>query len=166
MKRVSHLIDLLIMLLVIILIFVSCSSSKQARTYQKTIDGNWQLQTVVTEGIAGKIKIQLFNEADFNCFIGSNWNFNNYNNLGTYSIGSGTAECATIKRNIRWTVYEAPNEPKLFQFKRLTDKLKEVDDGAGFRFNIVQLDANTMQLRSTITFEGKPASLIYNFVRN
>ncbi|RZM07351.1 MAG: hypothetical protein EOO88_51905, partial [Pedobacter sp.] len=52
-----------------ILIMSACSSSKEARGYKKSINGNWQLQTVVSEGITGKIKAQVFNEADFNCFV-------------------------------------------------------------------------------------------------
>jgi hypothetical protein len=162
MKKASTVLNLLL----ITLLLASCSSSKQARSYKKTIDGNWQLQTVVTESIPGKFKAQLFNEADFNCFIGSNWSFNDHNSLGTYSINKNGNECAAIKRNIRWTIYEATGEPKLLQFKRLNEKIKEIDDGAGFRFTIVHLDNSTMQLRSDITFEGKPASFVYNFVRN
>ena len=162
MKKTSFVLSLF----VVIAILASCSSSKEARTYKKTIDGNWQLQTVVTEGIMGKVKVQLFNEADFNCFVGSSWNFNDRNSLGAYSITKNGNECAAVKRDIRWTIYEAPNEPKLLQFKRLDEKLKTMDDGAGFRFTIVQLDNNTMQLRSSITFENKPASLLFNFVRN
>lgn len=162
MKKTSFVLSLF----VVIAILASCSSSKEARTYKKTIDGNWQLQTVVTEGIMGKVKVQLFNEADFNCFVGSNWSFNDRNSLGAYSISKNGNECAAVKRDIRWTIYEAPNEPKLLQFKRLDEKLKTMDDGAGFRFTILQLDNNTMQLRSSITFENKPASLLFNFVRN
>ena len=110
--------------------------------------------------------MQLFNEADFNCFIGSSWSFNNYNSLGTFNISKNANECVAVKRNIRWTIYEAKGEPKLLQFKRLDDKLNAMDDGDGYRFSIFQLDNNNMQLRSNITFENKPASLIYNFVRN
>lgn len=149
-----------------ILIFSSCSTSKEARTYKKTIDGNWQLQTVVTEGITGKIKAQIFNEEDFNCFVGSTWNFNSNNSLGSYNISKNGNECVAIKRDIRWSIYEAPNEPKLLQFKRLDAKLKEIDEGGGFRFTILQADNTSMKLRSDITFEGRPASFIYNFVRN
>lgn len=153
-------------LLIIIFLLASCTTSKQARTYKKTIDGNWQLQTVVTEGIMGKVKVQLFNEAEFNCFVGSSWNFNQSNSLGTYAISKNGNECVAVKRNIRWTIYEASDEPKLLQFKRLDDNLKTMDDGDGFRFTIVQLDKNTMQLKSNITFENKPAALVYNFIRN
>ena len=158
--------NLLFNLLIIIYLLASCASSKEARVYKKLIDGNWQLQTVVTEGIMGKVKVQLFNEAEFNCFVGSSWSFNQNNSLGTYNISKNANECAAVKRNIRWTIYEATGEPKLLQFKRLDDKLKVMDDGDGFRFTIVQLDKNTMQLKSNITFENKPAALIYNFIRN
>ena len=78
--------NLIFNLLIIIYLLASCATSKEARTYKKTIDGNWQLQTVVTEGIMGKVKVQLFNEAEFNCFVGSSWSFNQNNSLGTYDI--------------------------------------------------------------------------------
>jgi hypothetical protein len=149
-----------------IFIFSSCSSSKEARTYKKAIDGSWQLQTIVTEGISGRIKAQIFNEQDFNCFVGSTWNFNSNNSLGSYNISKNGNECVAIKRDIRWSIFEAPNEPKLLQFKRLDSKLKQIDEGGGFRFTILQADDKTMKLRSDISFEGKPASFIYNFVRN
>ncbi|HSN61441.1 MAG TPA: hypothetical protein VLR49_10930, partial [Ferruginibacter sp.] len=61
----------------------------------------------------------------------------------------------------------AEGQPKLFQFKKLDNKYKEVEEGnAGYRFTILQLDNTKMQLRSDVTFEGKPASFIYNFVKN
>lgn len=158
--------NLIFNLLIIIYLLASCATSKEARTYKKTIDGNWQLQTVVTEGIMGKVKVQLFNEAEFNCFVGSSWSFNQNNSLGTYDISKNGNECVAVKRNIRWTIYEATGEPKLLQFKRLDDNLKVMDDGDGFRFTIVQLDKNRMQLKSNIIFENKPAALVYNFIRN
>src|SRR5689334_19301675 len=118
----------IIPLLFIIVMALSCSSSKEARSYRKTIKGNWQLQTVVTQGIMGTIKAQVFNEADFNCFVGSTWNFNTSNSLGTYTISKNAKECNSIKRNIRWSIYEPSDAPKEFQFKRLDDKLKELEE--------------------------------------
>ena len=145
---------------------VSCASSKEGRTYKKMINGNWQLQTVTTEGITGTVNIKLFNEADFNCFVGSNWNFNNTNSLGSYDITKSTGECVALKRNIRWTVYEEKNEPKLLQFKRLDNKYKAMDNGDGFRFTIVSIEKTTMQLKSNISFEGKTVWIVYNFIKN
>jgi hypothetical protein len=163
MKRIGSLF--IIFLTVIFL--TSCSTSKEARNFKSTIDGKWQLQTLVTEGIDGKIKAKILNEADINCFIGSSWTFNRNNSLGSYSFNQNAGECVSVKRNIRWSIYEAAGQPKLFQFKKLDDKLNEVDEGnAGYRFTIVQLDNVTMQLRSDIMFEGKQASFIYNFVKN
>jgi hypothetical protein len=157
---------IILSLIIISFLLTTCLASKEARTYKKTIDGNWQLQTVVTEGIMGKVKVQLFNEADLNCFPGSTWNFNDGNSLGTYNIAKNTNECTAVVRNIRWSIYETKGEPKLLQFKRLNDKLKVMDDGNGFRFTIIQLDKNAMQLKSAITFENRPAAVIYNFSRN
>lgn len=159
MKKIASLI-------IVAFALVSCSISKEARAYNKTIDGNWQLQTVAAEGIMGKINFQLFNEADYDCFVGTTWNFNNSNSLGHYTITKTEKGCAPVKRNFRWSIYEPKNEAKQFQFKKLDDKYKVMDNGDGFRFTMVQLDKNTMQLKSKITFENKPAWIVYNFVKS
>ncbi len=162
MKKLS----LVISTLLIVFIVSSCSSSKQARTYEKSVVGNWQLQTITTEGITGKIKAQVLNEADFNCFIGSTWRFDKYNSLGTYEISKNGGECVAIKRNIRWSIFEETGGPKMLQYKRVDTKYKDMDEGkAGFRFTILNLSGTNMQLKSDVPFEGKTASFIYNFVR-
>jgi len=152
------------------LFFVSCSTSKEARNYAKQIDGKWQLQTVVTEGIAiaNQTKTQLLNEADLSCFVGSSWTFNNKTNLGTYTINQNGGECVAVKRYVRWSFYEAAGQPALFQFKKVDDKYyKDVEEGnSGYRFTVLQLDNTTLKLKSDVTFEGRPASFVYNFVRN
>lgn len=132
---------------------------------KKTINGNWVLQTITTEGITGVARTKVFNEAEFSCFIGSEWNFISNNSMGSYTIVDVTKECPTIKRLIRWSIYEPENAAKEFQFKRLDDKKDPMDDGAGYRLTVTQLDATQMKLRSDITFAGHPAAMIYNFVR-
>ncbi len=149
----------------IFILLASCSTSKQARTYERTIDGTWQLQTVETQGITGQIKARVFNEEDFNCFIGSTWKFNKGNNLGSYNISKNGGECVAIKRDIRWSIYEPISGIREFQFKRLDTNLKEIANDAGFRFTILQLNTANMQLRNEFPFEGKTAAFIYNFVR-
>lgn len=148
------------------LLISSCATSKQARTYQHTINGNWSVVSVKTEGISGKVIAKSFNEANATCFEGSTWSFNEHTNLGSYVILKNAGDCAAMKREIRWSVYEAAGQPKSFQFKRLDSKLKEIDEnGGGFRMNISQIDKTTMTLRSEITFEGKPAAIVYSFER-
>ena len=162
MKKLSFVISTLL----IVFIVTSCSTSKEARTLKKTVVGNWQLKSITTEGITGKIKAQVLDEAEFNCFIGSTWRFDKHNNLGFYEISKNGAECVAIKRNIRWSIFEEAGAPKMLQYKRVDAKYKDMDEGkAGFRFTILQLTDNGMQLKSNVPFEGKTASFIYNFVR-
>jgi len=154
-------------LLSAVLLMGSCSVSKKGRSYKNNIDGKWQLQTLVSEGIVGNTKATILNEANISCFIGSSWTFNRNNSLGTYSIAQNAGQCAAVTRNFRWSIYESKDQPALFQFKKLDDKYKEVDEGsAGYRFTIVQLNETSMQLRNDVTFEGRQASFIYNFSKN
>ncbi len=150
-----------------VLLMGSCSVSKEARSYKNNIDGKWQLQTLISEGIAGNTKATILNESDISCFIGSTWTFNRNNSLGTYSISKNGGQCAAVTRNFRWSMYESKDQPLLFQFKKLDAKYKEVDEGsAGYRFTIVSLTNTNMQLRNDVAFEGKQASFIYNFTKN
>src|SRR5438445_3449531 len=92
----------------------SCSSSKEARAVKRNINGNWILQTVTADGITGIVKTTIFNEAEFDCFIGSEWNFITNNSMGSYTIVDTKKECPSIKRSIRWSVYEPKDLPKEF----------------------------------------------------
>lgn len=153
---------------VVLFAAVSCSGSRQARTTRTNVNGKWQLQTIVSEGItlASQTKAELLNEADLHCFVGSSWSFNSRNSLGAYSINQNGGECVSVTRNIRWSIYEGNGEPNILQFKKVDAKYKDIEEGhVGYRFTILQLDNTTMKLRSDVTFEGKPASFIYNFVR-
>jgi hypothetical protein len=40
-----------------------------------------------------------------------------------------------------------------------------MDDNNGFRLSVGSISDNSMQLRSAITFEGKPGTFVYNFVK-
>ncbi len=147
-------------------VLAACSGSKQARAIKSNVDGNWQLQTVETEGIAGTVKVQLFNEADISCFIGSAWKFNQNNHLGSYNLSKNAGGCFAIKRDIRWSIYEQSGMPSELQFKRLSENLKEVDgNDAGYRLRVIQATPTNLQLKMDITFENRPAALLFNFVR-
>lgn len=145
---------------------ISCTVSKEASSMKHKINGKWMLQTIATEGIQGKVTAIVFNEVSFNCFVGSSWNFISENSLGNYHINSSGTECAAITRQIRWSIYEPKGAPKEFQFKKLDEHNKSIDNNEGFRMEIGELTNTTMQLKSHITFEGKPATYIYNFVKN
>ena len=130
-----------------------------------SINGAWTLQTINVQGIAAKFKATVFNEADYNCFIGSSWTFVSNNSMGMYTLPAA-AGCGAIARNIRWSIYEPSGNEKQFQFKRLDDKKNPMDNNDGFRLRVVSLTDTNMQLTSAIVFEGKPATIVYNFVKN
>jgi hypothetical protein len=155
------------LLIPVVLAFVlsSCSGSRQLSRYKKDLSGSWQLQKVVTEGAASPAKLKIFNEEDFNCFVGSSWAFNKGNDLGNYMIDKNQGECLAIRRDIRWSIYESKDQPDLLQFKRLDPQLNDMNEGDGFRFTILQLDRTSMKLSSDISQDGKPATLIFQFVR-
>lgn len=154
--------------LIIILIaaaFNSCSVSKEARSMKKDINGDWVLQTIATEGITGVTKTKIFNEAEFGCFIGSEWNFISNNSMGSYTLVDKSKNCTPVKRFIRWSIYEPKDLPKEFQFKRLDDNKNTMDNGDGYRLAVTQVDDNSMKLRSDIMFDGHAGAIIYNFVK-
>ena len=144
----------------------SCSGSKEGRTIKKSINGNWVLQTVTVEGITGVVKTTVFNEADLSCFIGSEWNFDSNNNMGSYTLVDKSKNCTLVKRFIRWSIYEPKDAAKEFQFKRLDDKKNAMDNGNGYRLTVIEHGETNLKLRSELVFEGKNSSIIYNFVKN
>ena len=149
-----------------IIFFAACSGSKEAGTMKKTINGNWTLKTIAVEGNNSIINVKVFNEANNNCFIGSQWNFISNNSMGTYTYPSGADGCVATSRKIRWSIYEPKGEEKKFQFKRLDDKNNPLDDNNGYRLNVAALTDSSMQLKSDINYEGKPVGVIYNFIKN
>ncbi|MBK7124201.1 MAG: lipocalin family protein [Chitinophagaceae bacterium] len=154
-----------LILLLMAALFNACSVSNESRSMQKTINGDWILQTITTEGITGVTRTRIFNEADFNCFIGSEWNFINNNGMGSYTIVDKSNNCVPLKRLIRWTIYEPADAAKEFQFKRLDDKKNAMDNGDGYRLTVTELDKTIMKLRSNIVFDGHAGAVIYNFVK-
>jgi len=130
------------------------------------MNGNWVLETIITEGATGKIKDKIFNEADFSCFIGSEWNFNSKNNMGSYSIIDKQKDCPVVKRNINWSFPKTKDTSAVIYFKRYDDKNIPIHTETGFSLAIIQLDKTEMKLKAGMMYEGYPASIIYNFKKN
>ena len=164
MKRIYSICSMGV-IVVLLSFLTACSVSKEGRSMKKTINGDWTLQTINVEGINSKFTAKVFNEADFNCFIGSNWNFISNNSMGSYTLAVNSTSCPAVTRLIRWSVYEPKDAEREFQFKRLDDKKDPMDDNNGYRLSVTSLSDDAMQLKSSISFEGKPGSIIYNFVK-
>lgn len=150
---------------VLTILLSACAGSKEARTIKKSINGNWNLETVTVEGNNSILNAKVFNEADNNCFIGSSWNFVGNNGTGSYTLLEGKGSCKTLTRKIRWTIYEPQGEEKKFQFKRLDDNNNPLDDNNGYRLSITSWNDSSMKLVSKITYDNKPVNITYNFIK-
>ena len=145
-------------------LLISCSSSKELRQMDRKINGNWIMQTIVTEGTTGKPKDKIFNEADFGCFIGSEWKFNR-DNKGSYMLVDKQKDCPAITRNISWSFTETPNSPETITVKRFDDNNNVMNDGPGIILTVNELNKTTMKLKADVIIDGHSAGIIYNFVR-
>jgi hypothetical protein len=145
-------------------ILSACSGSKEIRTMKQEIKGSWTLQTIVTEGASGTIKDKIFSEADFSCFIGSEWKFSK-NGIGSYTIVDKQKICPGIKRLISWSVQSIENFPSTLHFKRLDEKSVPLNNGETFSLVITKLDNAAMKLKVDVMLEGHPTSIIYNFIK-
>jgi len=147
------------------ILFSACAGSKEARTMKSSINGTWNLETITLEGNNAVLAVKAFNEADNNCFIGSSWVFVGNNGSGSYTLLEGKGGCGMLTRKIRWAIYEPKDEEKKFQFKRLDEKGNPLDDNNGYRLSINTVTDNAMKLVSQITYDNKPVSIVYNFVK-
>jgi len=110
-------INICCLLLCSILFFNACSVSKEFRKNRRLakengrlLSGSWVLQTVVIEGTNSKPKDKVFNEADFGCFIGSEWKFKRY---GSYTLVDKTQGCPQISRKFRWSSFPPTENPEM-----------------------------------------------------
>jgi hypothetical protein len=161
-------ITLISITILLIVLTHACSSSKEARTNKKIIDGNWLLQSINVEAVSGKVKAIILDETDLICFENSIWKFNQNTSLGSYEITKNGGDCVAKKQNIRWSILEEKGMPLRLQFKKVDAKnYKALDDGStGYRFTITYLDNIKMQLKSEIILDGKTINFIYNFTKN
>ena len=150
--------------LVFSLAFFSCFTSKQVRDDRKVVDGKWTLENVGYEGNEGDFKARLFNDAEAVCFEGSTWFFRNNNSTGSYTIPPGSL-CSGGERNIRWSIIENQGGGQQLQFKYIDEKKNDINARTGYRLDLVSLTPSQMTLRSDVTVDGNPVSVVYEFGR-
>ena len=152
-----------------VMLFVSCKTSKISDVQstkgtadqQKMINGPWILNTVTYEGNEGKFSSVLFNDADASCFENSEWYFRNNNNTGSYII-AGSENCSEGERFMRWSILSTGQ----LQFKAIDSKYKDISGGLGYRLDIASLDASQMVLKSRVSVDGEPITIVYSFTKN
>jgi hypothetical protein len=147
------------------LLLNACSTTKAVRRMDHDIKGTWVLQTIITEGTSAKPKEKVFNEADFSCFIGSEWKFwKKY--TGIYSIVDPQKICPEVKRWISWSFNENTYSPASFTFNWSADKKTGIGSGPKYNLTVLELSSTSMKLKQGIIIDGQIAAFIFNFVKH
>jgi hypothetical protein len=145
----------------IVLMILSCGTSKTVRDSKKVMKGQWTLSSI-TFNTAGQYNVTLFNDASKDCFEGSTWQFIPNNNTGIYTINN--ASCAIGARNFVFTIQEIDSQTGLYDFllKPTNEKYKS-DTNQGFRLSLTSLSEMEMQWQQTVSVDGKPFTITINF---
>ncbi len=152
---------ILISLLAILILSCKSKSATDTKLYSKTqvaMKGNWTV-TSVTYPNSSMMKVNSFELADSQCFVGSTWKFVSNNNKGNFSLNS--SKCAAYSTPITWFV----NNEGQFILKILDEsKARKVKDG--YVLKVANLTGNSFQLIDQIDVVGKATAVVYQFSRN
>ena len=144
-------------------LILSCKSKSATDTKldsktQVAMKGNWTV-TSVTYPNSNVIKVNSFELADSQCFVGSKWKFVSNNNKGNLSLNS--PKCTSYSTPITWFV----NKDKQFILKVLDEsKPRKVKDG--YVLKVANVTDNSFQLVDQLDVAGKATDVVYQFNRN
>lgn len=144
-------------------LILSCKSKSATDTKldsktQVAMKGNWTI-TAVTYPNSSLFKVNSFDLADSQCFVGSKWKFVSNNNKGNLSLNS--PKCTSYSTPITWFV----NKDGQFVMKILDEaKAKKVKDG--YVLKVANLTDNSFQLIDQTDVAGKATDVVYQFNRN
>ena len=151
----------LILLSVFAVLLISCKSKSVTNTKvdnktERVIKGNWQISSVDYPG-SEYIKVNAFQLADAQCFVGSTWKFVSNNNKGEMALTK--TSCPAFSSPITWFI----NKDGQFVLKVLNagEKAKKVRDG--YILNVANVTETSFQLLDTIDVGGKMTNVVYQF---
>ncbi|WP_319499883.1 lipocalin family protein [uncultured Draconibacterium sp.] len=151
------------LLLALVALLAACSTTKQVRSSQKGLKGNWTLSSITTDQ-GNKVEIkELFNQASPDCFEGSEWSFVSNNNSGTYSFMD--VACINSTHSIKWFM-EEDGQDIYFLWKFIPDGVKPKDVTAGYKLKLISESETEFVLAQDASFEGDIISIYYQFVKN
>lgn len=135
----------------------SCGASKNVRSKEKVIKGNWTLSKI-TYSKTGDYNVTLFNDTSKECLEGSSWKFVPNNNSGVYSVSSNG--CVTGDRDFIFVIQEVDNVSGYYDFML---KPKNNEANLGYRIDLKELTENTMLWRQKVMVNGSPFLINMNF---
>ncbi len=134
----------------------SVGNTKLDKSSQVDIKGNWRIASVSYPG-SEYIKVNSFDIADSQCFVGSTWNFISNNNKGSFSLNK--SDCATYNSPITWYI----NKDGQFVLKVLDEGLKSKKVKTGYFLMVENQSENSFQLVDKINVGNNPTSVVYQF---
>lgn len=142
---------------------ISCGSSKVVRSANKSIKGNWILSDVNYDK-TGVLDLKLFNDASYECFNTSTWQFTPNNYSGNYSIVNTT--CSTGDRFFKFDIQniEGTNNTLDVLLKPTNNKYKS-ETNKGFRVKVTELTTVSMQWQYTIRKDKNPLTIVMKFTK-
>ena len=134
----------------------SATSTSTDRKAQIAMKGNWEISSVTYPG-SQYIKVNTFQLADSECFVGIKWKFVSNNNKGEMALTK--ANCAAFSSPITWFV----NDKGQFVLKVLAagEKAKKVRDG--YVLGVANQTETSFQLIDKIDVGGKMTDVVYQF---
>ncbi|AUC85642.1 lipocalin [Polaribacter sp. ALD11] len=148
----------LIMLMFVATLF-SCGASKNVRTKEKTIKGNWVLNKI-TYSKTGDYNVTMFNDTTKECLEGSNWKFVPNNNSGVYTVNG--INCEAGERDFIFVIQEIDEISGYYDFLL---KPKNSESNIGFRVELSNLSESTMKWKQNLTVNGTPFIINMDFIK-
>jgi hypothetical protein len=151
----------ILFLTAITLVLFSCKSTSATDTKlnkgsQVAMKGNWVISSVSYPG-SEYIKINSFEIADSQCFVGSNWKLVSNNNKGTMALTK--SDCAPFSSPITWFV----NKSGEFVLKVLDADIKAKKVREGYVLAVENQTETSFQLVDKGNVGGKSISVVYQF---
>jgi zona occludens toxin (predicted ATPase) len=137
----------------------SVTSTNTDRQAQVAIKGNWVISSVTYPG-SQYIKVNSFDLADSECFVGSTWKFVSNNNKGTMALTK--ASCTSFNSPITWFV----NKDGQFVLKILDAGIKAKKVREGYILLLANQTETSFQLIDKINVGGKITDVVYQFQKN
>ncbi|WP_339921155.1 hypothetical protein [uncultured Flavobacterium sp.] len=145
------------------LVLFSCKSTSATDTKldkgaQVAMKGNWVISSVTYPG-SEYIKVNSFEIADSQCFVGSTWKFVSNNNKGNMALTK--YDCPVFSSPITWFV----NKNGEFVLKVLDADIKAKRVREGYVLHVANQTETSFQLIDKGNVEGKTISVVYQFQR-
>ncbi len=149
----------LIFISLLSVLILSCKSNTATKLDNKAevaMKGNWVIVSVSYPGTE-YIKVNSFDIADSQCFVGSTWKFVSNNNKGEMALTKGG--CPSFSSSITWLVNKEGNfVMKLIDADEKAKKVRE-----GYVLKLANQSENSFQLVDRITVGGSMADVVYQF---